>query len=109
MEMEDEYHTLQELYDFRMIYNAHLFNEWYLQRKYEVYKSKRHHDGSIPFEDDEEEWFIVVAILPTGQISNHYPMEYWNYFRIPSYWKVLDEFDGHTSSDVLERLKGLLL
>ena len=47
--------TNQELYDFRLILNALLFNEWVKNGKYEVYKSKRHHDGSIPFPDDNED------------------------------------------------------
>lgn len=95
--------TNQELYDFRLILNALLFNEWAETGKYEVYKSKRHHDGSIPFPDDNEDWFIVVAILPSGQVTNHYHIKYWNYFKIPSYPKVKDEFDEHTSSVVLLR------
>ena len=103
--LSDEYHTLQELYDFRLVYNALLFNNWHKHNEYEVYKSKKHHDGEPCFDG---EWFIVVAILPTGQISNHYHIDYWDYFKIPEYEKMKDEFDGHTSSDVLDRLKGVL-
>lgn len=88
----------QELYDFRLVLNALLFNEWAENGKYEVYKSKRHSDGELCFDG---EWFIVVAILPTGQVTNHYHVKYWDYFKIPSYEKVKDDFDGHTSTDVL--------
>ena len=102
-EQED---LISELYLFRLIYNALLFNEWYKKGKYEVYKSKRHHDGSIPF--DDENWFIVVAILPTGQISNHYHIRYWDEFQIPEVEKVKHEFDGHTSKDVWDRLMEVL-
>ena len=67
-------------------------------------------DGSIPFENDERDWFIVVALLSDGrQISNHYPLEFWDYFKIPVYPKVKDEFDGHTIDDVFERLKELII
>ena len=97
--------TNQELYDFRLVLNALLFNEWAETGKYEVYKSKRHHDGEPCFDG---EWFIVVAILPSGQVTNHYHIKYWDYFKIPSYPKVKDEFDGHTSSVVLLRY-GVLL
>ena len=90
----------QELYDFRLMLNALLFNEWAENKKYEVYKSKRHSDGELCFDG---EWFVVVAILPTGQVTNHYHVKYWDYFKIPSYEKVKDEFDGHTSTDVLIR------
>lgn len=100
---------IAELYLFRLIYNALLFNEWVKRDDIEVYKSKKHHDGSIPFEDDEEDWFIVVAILPTGkQITNHYMMRYWDYFHITEYDKVEHEFDGHTSGDVWNRLAELV-
>ena len=97
--------TNQELYDFRLVLNALLFNEWAETGKYEVYKSKRHHDGELCFDG---EWFIVVAILPLGQVTNHYHIKYWNYFKIPSYERVKDEFDGHTSSVVLLRYGELL-
>lgn len=95
----------QELYDFRLVLNALLFNEWAENKKYEVYKSKRHSDGELCFDG---EWFVVVAILPSGQVTNHYHIKYWDYFKIPSYEKVKDEFDGHTSSVVLLRY-GVLL
>lgn len=97
--------TNQELYDFRLVLNALLFNEWAENGKYEVYKSKRHSDGELCFEG---EWFVVVAILPTGQVTNHYHIKYWDYFKIPAYDIVKDEFDGHTSTDVLIRY-GLML
>ena len=97
--------TNQELYDFRLVLNALLFNEWAETGKYEVYKSKRHHDGEPCFDG---EWFIVVAILPSGQVTNHYHIKYWDYFKIPSYERVKDEFDGHTSSVVLLRYEKVI-
>lgn len=100
-ELNDEYHDMQELYDFRFIYNCLLFNQWYEHEVFEVYKSKKHHDGEVCFDGN---WFVVVAILPSGQITNHYPMKYWEYFKIPSYEQVKHEFDGHTSQDVFDRL-----
>lgn len=104
-ENEELKETNQELYDFRLVLNALLFNEWAETGKYEVYKSKRHYDGELCFDGD---WFIVVAILPSGQVTNHYHIKYWDYFKIPSYERVKDEFDGHTSSVVLLRY-GVLL
>ena len=100
----DGYHTFKELYEFRMVYNAILFNEWGLNNKYEVHKSLKHHDGELCFNGG---WFIVVAILPTGQISNHYEEKYWNLFNIPQVEKASYPFDGHTSQDVIERLKNI--
>lgn len=100
----DGYHTFKELYEFRMVYNAALFNEWALLNKYEVHKSWKHNDGELCFGGG---WFIVVAILPTGQISNHYSSEHWDLFKIQETEKALYPFDGHTSQDVVKRLKNL--
>jgi len=100
----DGYHTRGELYDFRKMYNCALFNEWAAQGKYQVHKSKKHHDGEDCFGGG---WFIVVAVLPTGQISNHYKLEDWNLFNVPTAEKAMFEFDGHTPEDVLARLEYL--
>jgi hypothetical protein len=90
------------LYDFRKIYNACLFNEWASQNKYDIHKSLKHNDGEECFGGG---WFIVVAILPDGQISNHYEIKDWDLFQCPSLEKAKYPFDGHTSSDVLSRLE----
>lgn len=96
----DGYHTFKELYEFRKLYNAALFNEWYSQDKYNVHKSWKHHDGEECFGGG---WFIVVATLPTGQISNHYEEKDWDLFRVVAKDRA-DEWDGHTSQDVAKRL-----
>ena len=103
--LNDLHENNELLYDFRLVYNALLFNEWHKHGEMEVYKSRRHHDGEPCFDG---EWFIVVAILPNGkQITNHYHNDYWDFFEIPEYDKVKDEYDGHTPKDVIRRLKGL--
>lgn len=132
--ISDGYHTFKELYEFRLLYNAALFNEWakdYMQQynaykgidenklhpeiklmlknlhaKYNVHKSWNHHDGEPCFDGG---WFIVSAMLPTGLISNHYKAEYWDYFKVPEVDKALFEFDGHTSEDVQKRLTSFIL
>ena len=113
-DVSDGYHTFGQLYDCRLAYNAALFNEWAYSNitkttpvpypKYNVHKSLRHHDGELCFGGG---WFIVVAILPTGQISNHYKVEDWDLFKIPETEKALVEFDGHTTDDVITRLLNL--
>ena len=103
-EISDGYHTRGELYDFRKMYNAALFNEFADKGIYDVHKSVRHEDGEPCFGGG---WFIVVAILPTGQISNHYKMEDWGLFNLPVVDKAKYEFDGHTPEDVLDRLEHL--
>lgn len=99
--LSDGHHTFEELYDFRMAYNAALFNSWHRQGLYDVHKSFKHHEGDLCFGGG---WFIVVAMLPTGQISNHYPEKYWGMFNIPTEPKAIYPFDGHTPKDVLDRL-----
>ena len=119
--ISDGYHTFAELYEFRKAYNAALFNEWakdwYIRDrqikdgeiachnnvlvKYDVHKSWNHHDGRPCFGGG---WFIVVATLPTGQISNHYKAKDWDLFKIPQAKKTKYPFDGHTSTDVLKLL-----
>ena len=104
--ISDGYHTFNELYEYRLLYNAALFNEFAEKGLYEVHKSKRHSDGEIPFGDTN--WFIVMAELPTGQISNHYEMKDWDLFHIPEKEKA-NVWDGHTPKDVSERLRNFLM
>lgn len=101
--ISDGYHSFKELYEFRKIYNACLFNEWAKQGLYDVHKSKNHHDGKACF--GSSDWFIVVAILPSGQISNHYHIDDWDLFHCEEVERAKFEFDGHTPQDVLQRLK----
>ena len=122
--LSDGYHTFEELYEFRKMYNAVLFNEWgkeYMLKEqqikngftqanmvfplYDVHKSWKHNDGELCFGGG---WFIVSAMLPTGLISNHYKAEDWDLFQIPEVEKALYEFDGHSPQDVLIRLKTLI-
>ena len=100
----DGYHTFKELYEFRKVYNLGLFNEWAKLGVYDVHKSWKHHDGELCFGGG---WFIVVAILPNGQISNHYEAKDWELFQVPIYEKAKYEFDGHSGKDVLDRIKAL--
>ena len=74
--------------------------------QYDVHKSLRHNDGELCFGGG---WFIVVAVLPSGQISNHYKIEDWNLFQIPEVEKAKYEFDGHTSEDVINRMLTLII
>lgn len=131
-DVSDGYHTFGQLYDCRLAYNAALFNEWAkdytdaispyknipiaqlhpeikqmlktITPKYKVHKAKKHYDGELCFGGG---WFIVVAVLPTGQITNHYKLEDWDKFMIPETEKALVEFDGHTTDDVIDRLLAL--
>lgn len=101
-EIFDGYHTFGQLYEFRKLYNANLFNEWAKQGLFDVHKSRKHNDGEECFGGG---WFIVVALLPTGQISNHYKDEDWDLFQCVDVPTAKYEFDGHTGADVVDRLK----
>lgn len=111
----DGYHTFNELYEFRLLYNAALFNEWALSdlangepgntnHFFDVHKSWRHSDGELAFGGG---WFVVSAQLPTGQITNHYEEKDWDLFRVPAVEKAA-AWDGHTSQDVAKRLRSYL-
>ena len=105
-EVSDGYHTFKELYEFRKLYNAGLFNEWSKNGRMDTYKSRKHFDGEDCFGGG---WFIVVAVLPSGQISNHYELKDWDLFDVEEVGRAKYEFDGHTPQDVIERLKDLYL
>jgi hypothetical protein len=102
----DDDHTLDELYEYRLLYNAAFFNtmehnpDW----GFGEYKSLRHGDGKLCFGGG---WFIVVAMLPTGLISNHYALADWDLFKIEER-PMVTYYDNHTSAQVAERLRRYL-
>ena len=103
-EISDGYHTFNELYEYRLLYNAAFFNEFAKQELYDVHKSKKHSDGKECFDGS---WFIVMAELPTGQISNHYELKDWELFQVPEKEKA-NKWDGHTPQDVAQRMRRYL-
>lgn len=107
----DGYHTFDELYRFRMLYNAAWFNtlaEWQENegdQGYKLFKSHKHSDGEIPFGGG---WFVVGAQLPKiGQITNHYEDQYWDLFVVPERARA-PVWDGHTAQMVADRLEEFL-
>ena len=104
-EVSDGYHTFNELYRYSMLYNAAFFNLLARSGQVEVCKSRRHSDGEKCFGSDD--WFIVMAILPTGQVSNHYESKYWDLFDVPER-ETAFEYDGHTPNEAADRLKKYL-
>ena len=96
----DEYHTMDELYRYRMLYNALLAN-LLADLGRPVHKSWRHATGEECFGGG---WFIVTMQLPTGQVSNHYKAEHWDLFRVPEQ-ELADEWDGHTPEVAADRME----
>lgn len=92
----DEYHTMDELYEYRMLYNALAAN----LMPDKAVKSWRHSDGEECFGGG---WFVVYLNLPAGQVSNHYKAEHWDLFQIPEA-EVAPEWDGHTPQVAAQRL-----
>lgn len=102
-QISDGYHTFDELYEYRMLYNAHAA-KWWREKQIEVVKSWNHADGTPCFGGG---WFIVTAQLPTGQVSNHYEAKHWDLFDVPAV-NCPPEWDGHTPKDAAIRLLAAL-
>jgi|SRR6476646_2606592 len=107
--ISDGYHTFGELYDHRIeLYIAlarfmALYYEKNDDSREVVWRSKVHSDGT-----SWDGWFVLGIGIEYGeQITYHLPASKWD---LCDFAKELDkapEFDGHTSEDVLERLKYL--
>lgn len=98
-ETSDGYHTFNELYE-------HRFALWIAlcKRHPMSWRAKLHFDGTM-----YDGWFIVgLKFAPGSQITYHLPLSKWDdCLGLDTYEKAPCEFDGHTSTDVLERLKRL--
>ncbi len=105
VQVADDYHTMQELYDTRLALCVTLFNSMTLTDEGRimgqpfVVKSKLHNDGTM-----FDGYFVIAAFLNCKQISFHYKLEHWDKFKIPEVERVPWEYDGHKTSDVIERL-----
>lgn len=99
----DGYHTFDELYEHRIVLFIKLCEHLNFTGSQLVWRSKLHHDGS-----QYDGWFIMgINSISGRQITYHLPLSHWEE---TNFAKTLDKaykFDGHTSEDVLERLKQL--
>lgn len=95
--VSDSYHTFGELYNHRL----GLFAALMMTNPEISWISKRHHDGS-----SYPGWFIGGMNLPTGQITYHLPLPFFEHL-VRTKISILGEapeYDGHTPDDVLIRL-----
>jgi len=117
-QVSDGYHAIDEIYDHRnTLYVAlcrmradianTLTSEY--SKESPEYKSvmpwrcKVHSDGSTI-----TDWFVMGIGQEEGdQISYHLPMSRWDETSFADTLEKAHEWDGHTSADVLERLKTL--
>lgn len=108
LEVSDGYHTFDELYEHRIVLFIKLCEKWQTDLSEGmgldmIWKSLKHSDYTM-----FPGWFVMgIFQAPEAQITYHLPISYWDdcYFA-----KILDkapEWDGHTSQDVLQRLKQL--
>lgn len=116
-DISDGYHTFNELYKHRIelfitvcrlvrtlyvLEETYPFNGPYPKDTYPVWKSRTHSDGSV-----WNGWFLLgINYTPGTQMTYHLPDSYWDLCPFEELDKAPD-FDGHTSEDVLERLKRL--
>lgn len=105
--ISDGYHTFGELYEHRMVLFIALCRNGYFRVKSSndgyVWRSKRHSDGS-----QWDGWFIMGINKGAGeQITYHLPMSKWEETDFATEIEEAPRFDGHTSNDVLKRIKEL--
>jgi len=97
-EISDGFHTFNELYEHRHM----LFRALCRFNASRAWKSKKHHDGSC-----FKGWFIAGVFTPNDDecITYHVPMRLWKAFSANKTLKRAYRWDGHTSKDVIKRLK----
>lgn len=111
-DISDGYHTFGELYDHRITLFIALcrqlfkgYEEDHFIPQYAVWRSKHHSDGELAFGGN---WFVLGISEEKGdQITYHLPIERWEETDFAKTLEKAPEWDGHTSADVLERLKSL--
>lgn len=103
-DISDGFHTFSELYQHRQL----LFIALMLSHPEISWRSLRHDDGNTAFED----YFVAGMQLPSAYhesgiegITYHLEMKYWILLEGITTHKNAPKWDGHTSDDVLERLK----
>jgi len=104
--ISDGYHTFDELYDHRTTLYIALCKALtkIMTDEFYVWRSKKHSDGS-----NYEGWFILgVGKELEEQITYHISAERWTETSFADTLMIAPTFDGHTSQDVLERIKNLL-
>lgn len=112
LEVSDGYHTFDELYEHRV--TLYIALTQLLKRRENaigfipkgesfVWRSKLHSDGT-----GYEGWFILGIGKEKGkQITYHLPLSKWDDTEFAETLEKAPEWDEHSATDVLERLKTL--
>ena len=108
MQVSDGYHTMDELYDHRIelfIALCRILSGYDdFQFTCQVWKSKRHADGELCFGTGTQ--FVMGIYKENGrQMSYHLPIERWNDVPLAQELEKAPIWDGHTSDDVIKRLR----
>ena len=104
----DGYHTFGELYSHRIELFIALCRQFSGEFSCQdlpnpTWRSLKHGDGTAL-----DGWFILgIFTRPGLQITYHLPILKWDECDFAETLDKAPEFDGHTSDDVLERLKRL--
>ena len=106
--ISDGYHTFGELYEHRIALFIALCRmtkaesgHWTDGEVKMVWRSKLHSDGTM-FDDS---FILGIGRVRGHQITYHLPLSYWDMTEFAYTMDNAPEWDGHTSADVLERLK----
>jgi hypothetical protein len=101
--ISDGYHTFGELYEHRIELYLALCRYVGIRGPALVWKSFLHSDGSMIVG-----WFILGIFEEAGkQITYHIPEKYWEEAYADAILDKAPEWDGHTSQDVIQRLRRL--
>jgi hypothetical protein len=93
-QIDDGYHTFDELYNHRMI----LFSVICNQNKDRAWKSRLHDDGTM-----YDNYFIVGVTTDEGEYTYHYHIDNWKYFNVKEV-EFAPEWDGHKPEDITRLL-----
>lgn len=101
--ISDGYHTFDELYDHRITLWIALCRILEKYGPLRAWRSKLHSDGTgFP------SWFVLGLGYQKGeQMTYHLPLYLWDDCSFAVTLAQAPEFDGHSSADVLERIKKL--
>lgn len=99
--LSDGYHTFGELYEHRIRLFITLCQ--FAQYHFPVWRSFRHSDKTRI-----DGWFVLgIEVMEGSQMTYHLPESKWSECDFAMTFDRAPGFDGHTSADVLERLKEL--
>ena len=98
--ISDGYHTFNELYEHRNLLFL-LFLDWCDPEDTKPWRAPKHYDGTF-----YDNWFIVGCELKGKQVTYHLPIAFWDLCNfLPTHDAAPHPWDGHTSEDVIERLR----